>query len=157
MRSPFFYLEIWPQGFQSEVFQVTIRNNTSRKVVVNLKETVIEDEREYVYKPQGLEDFKYKFVTKKMMDMKTKNGMAIARQVMLDEILGPKREVPSGKEVTGFLSFPATSSIVTKLWLKLVLEREPEAAIGAYERVEFRFDYTQDPALRKRQPEIKRT
>ncbi len=156
MRSPFYYLETWEQSFQSEVFQITIKNDTPRNVVVNLDQTVIEDEREYVYRIQEMDDFKYKFFTKKMMDLKTKRGFQMARQILLKSVLGTKREVPPGKTVVGFISFPGTSSIVTKLWVKLILEREPEVIIGSYERVEFRFDFDQDPVLRKKQPPVKR-
>jgi len=156
MRSPFYYLETWEQSFQSEVFQVTIKNDTTRRVIVNLDQTLINDDRKYIYRIQGIDEFKYKFVTKKMMDLKTKRGIQIAKQTLLNEVLGEKREVLPGTSVQGFLSFPGTSSIVTKLWVTLVLEMEPELATASYERVEYRFDFNQDPVARKRQLPMRR-
>jgi hypothetical protein len=155
-RSPFYYLETWPESFQSEVFHVTIKNDTPKNVVVNFKETTLEDEREYRYRPSKIEDFKYKFVTKKYMDLKTKRGMELAPQIMLSGVLGTKRAVASGKTRSGFLPFTVPSARATKVWLTLVLEKEPENPTGAYERTEFRFDYVQDVVLRSTQPAVPR-
>lgn len=155
-RSPFFYLDNWEQTFQSEVFYVTIKNDTPKNVVVNFKETILEDEREYKYLPSTIDDLKYKFVTKRYMDLKTKKGFELAPQIMLGEILGKERLVPSGQSVEGFIPFTTPSTQVEKVWLTVVLEREPEVVTGSYERVEFRFDYIQDTVLRKTQPPVKR-
>ena len=156
MRSPFYYLETWQQGFQSEVFHVTIKNDTPKNVVVSFKETTLEDEREYKYKPLGIDELKYKFVTRKYMDLKTKKGLELASQIMLSGVLGSKRTVSAGETRFGFLPFNVPSSRATKVWLTLVLEKEPENPTAAYERVEFRFDYVQDPVLRRTQPSIPR-
>ncbi len=156
MRSPFFYLETWPQSFQSDVFEVTIKNDTPKKLILNLKETRLEDEREYKYSPLGIEELKYKFVTKKYMDLRTKKGLELARSIILNEALGPQKVIPAGKTVSGFMVFTVPSSQAVKVWLVITLEKEPESATAAYERVQFRFDYVQDVVLRRNQPPVKR-
>jgi hypothetical protein len=156
MRSPFYYEEGWQQGFHSEVFYVTIKNGSSTNVVVDIKEAILEDDREYWYKPLDIGSFEYKFETRKMMDLKTKRGLDIAPQIMLDGALGPSRTVRPGETRGGFLPFNLPSSGATKVWLTVPLEREPENPTGSYERVEFRFDYVQDVVLRRTQPVVKR-
>lgn len=158
-RSIFYYSESWPQAYRTEVFHVTVTNNTPRNVVFSFKESTMEDEREYVYVYQSktaLEDIKYKFVTKKLMDLKTKNSLAHAREILLSEILGKGAIIPPGKTIGGFIYFSTPSTIATKVWLNVVLEKEPEVSTAAYEKVAFRFDYIQDIALLKRQPPVKR-
>jgi hypothetical protein len=76
--------------------------------------------------------------------------------MMLNSVIGEKKMVPPGMTLKGYIPFPGTSSIVTKLWVKLILEKEPETATGSYEKVEFRFDFQQDPVLRKRQLPVRR-
>jgi hypothetical protein len=156
MRSPFYYLETWEQSFKSEVFHVKIENNGPRNITVNLEETIMQDEREYKYNVQTIDEFKFKFVTKKMMDLKTKRGLEEAGWIMLNEIVRSKKTIPPGDSIEGFISFPETSSIVTKPWIKLVVEREPEVVTASYEKIEFRFDFVQDPIVRSKQPPIKR-
>jgi hypothetical protein len=156
MRSPFYYLETWPLGFHTEVFHVTIKNDSPTDVVISLDETTLEDDREYRYTPSKIEDFEYKFATKKYMDLKTKKGLELAPQIMLSSAIGRDRTVSPGETRSGFLPFTAPSSQASKVWLTLVMERAPETATGAYERVEFRFNFIQDPVLRASQPPIKR-
>jgi len=156
MRSPFFYLETWPQAYQSEVFHVKIKNDTSKRVVVDLKETKCYDERQYEYAPTTYDQIKYKFASKSYMDLKTKNGLETAKQILLSELLGPSRLIPAGKEVEGFLPFFTPSTQAEKVWVIVRLEKEPEIATGIYQKVEFRFDFTQDLALRRIQPPTKR-
>jgi len=156
MRSPFYYTEGWKQAFQAEAFYVTIKNDTPKNVIVNLNETTMQDDRDYVFRPKTLDELRYTFVTKKLMDLRTKQGLEMAQQSLLNEMLGQKGQVEPGQTVSGFLSFSTPTMIVTKLWVNLVLEKEPEVATMAYKRVEFRFDYTQDPVLRAKQPTIKR-
>jgi len=150
MRSPFFFVESWEQTYQSEVFHIKITNNTPRRINVLFKRTILEDEREYVYQPMMLDFIKYKFQTKKMMDLKTKNGMAKAREMMLTEILGKSGEIKAGQTVEGFLPFTIPGIQVVKVWLTLAMEKEPEIATKSYEQVSFRFDYIQDLVLRAR-------
>jgi len=156
MRSPFYYLETWEQAFQSEAFYVTIKNDTPRPVVVNFTDTALEDDRKYVYKPLGVTDFVYKFQTKKRMDLKTKRGLDEASRILLNEAIGPKKEVAAGQVVSGYLAFMVPSSQATKVWLTLVLEKAPEVATAAYERVSLRFDFVQDLVRRKTQPAVPR-
>jgi len=151
MRSPFFYLETWAQSFQTDVFHVTITNNSPREVLVVFKETTIEDEREYLYKPTQMDFFTYKFRTKKMMDLKTKRGLEEARYIVLSEVIGPKRAIAPGQTVSGFIPFTVPSTQAHKVWLTLTLEKEPDLATKSYERIQFRFDYVQDLVLRARQ------
>jgi len=155
-RSPFFYLETWSQSMQSEVFHFMIKNDTPRGVLVNFKETKLYDERQYEYIPITLEDLRYKFVSKSYMDLRTKNGLDAAREIMLQEVLGPARLIPAGKMVEGFLPFFTPSTQAEKVWVIITLEKEPETATAAYQKVTFRFDYKQDLALRKIQPPTKR-
>ncbi|MGB9596053.1 MAG: hypothetical protein ACPL7B_07205 [Candidatus Poribacteria bacterium] len=155
-RSPFFYLETWSQSMQSEVFHVRIKNDTPRGVLVNFKETKFYDERKYEYFVVGLDELQYKFVSRHYMDLKTKNGLELAKQILLTEILGPSRLIPAGQSVEGFVPFYTPSSQAEKVWLILVLEKEPEVATAAYQRVDFRFDFKQDLTLRKTQPPTKR-
>lgn len=156
MRSPFYYTEGWKQAFQVEAFYVTIKNDTPRNVIVRFDETTVEDDRDYVLRPKTLDELRYTFVTKKLMDLRTKQGLEMARQSLLNGLLGQKGQVRPGQTVSGFLAFSTPTMIVTKLWVNLVLEKEPEAATKSYERVELRFDYTQDPVLRAKQPTVKR-
>ena len=156
MRSPFYFLESWDQALRTEAFYLTIKNDTPRKVIVTFKESICEDDREYKYKPLEINDFKYKFTIRKMLDLKTKRGLELARRILLNEVLGPKREVPAGKSRSGFLAYPAPSTGAEKVWVTVVLEKEPELATGAYERAEFRFDYIQDRVLRAREPATQR-
>ncbi len=157
MRSPFYYLETWEQSFQNEAFHVTIKNDTPRNVIVVFKDCTLEDEREYTYRPiTSMEDFRYKFVMKKLMDLRTKRGMEIAPQIILSEVLGESDTVPPGQTVSGFIPFNTPSTQAAKVWLTLVLEKEPEAATASYQKVTFRFDYIQDLVLFVRQPAIKR-
>ena len=156
MRSPFFYLETWSQSFQSEAFHVKIKNDTSRGAVVDLKETKLYDERQYEYAPTTYDEIKYKFTSKSYMDLKTKNGLETAKQILLSEVLGPSRLIPAGKEVEGFLPFFTPSTQAEKVWVIVRLEKEPETATGIYQKAEFRFDFTQDLALRRIQPPTKR-
>ena len=156
MRSPFYYLETWEQTFQTEVFHVTIKNDTPRSVLVNLNEATLSDEREYVYKPVERDFYRYKFFTKKMMDLKTKNGMEMLPHIMLENALSGGNTVPAGETRSGFIAFTAPSSQAEKVWIKLVLEKEPEVSTAAYEPVEYEFDYIQDLVLRAKQPAIKR-
>lgn len=155
-RSPFFYLETWPQSMQSEVFYVTIKNDTPRAILVDFKETKLNDERQYQYAPTTLEELRYKFVTKSYMDLKTKQGMERAKEILLQEKLGPSRLIPSGKIAEGFLPFFTPSTQAEKVWLIVALEKEPAVATAVYEKALFRFDYTQDLNLRKTQPPTKR-
>jgi len=155
-RSPFFYLETWPQSMQSEVFHVKIKNDTPRGVLVDFKETKLYDERKYEYFVVTLDDLRYKFVTKSYMDLKTKNGLDIAKQILLMEVLGPSRLIPAGQSAEGFLPFFTPSSQAEKVWLIVVLEKEPEVATAAYQRVDFRYDFKQDLVLRKTQQPTKR-
>lgn len=156
MRSPFYYLETWPLGFHSEVFHVTVKNDAPTDVVVKLDEATLEDDREYRYTPSTIEDFKYRFATKKYMDLKTKRGLELAPQIMLSGAISADSTVPPGETRAGFLPFTAPSSQASKVWLTLVMERAPETPTGSYERMEFRFNYVQDPVLRASQPPIKR-
>ena len=156
MRSPFFYLETWAQSFQSEVFHVTIKNDTPRNVVVDVRKATMEDERKYVSKPQSVEDLKYRFLTKKYMDLKTRNGFALVHEILLSGVLGRDKSISPGETVAGFLPFVIPSSQATKVWLTLILENAPEVPTAAYKKVEFRFDYIQDLVLRKQQPRVKR-
>lgn len=155
-RSPFFYLETWPQSMQNEVFHVKIKNDSPRAVLVDFKETKLYDERKYEYFVVTLDELRYKFVTKSYMDLKTKNGLDIAKQILLTEVLGPSRLIPAGRSTEGFLPFYTPSSQAEKVWLIVVLEKEPEIATAAYKRVDFRFDFRQDLTLRKIQPPTKR-
>jgi hypothetical protein len=155
-RSPFFYLESWAQSMQSEVFHVMIKNDTAKGVVVNFKDTKLYDERKYEYITIMLEELRYKFISKSYMDLKTKNGLDLAKQMLLSEVLGPSRLIPAGKTVEGFVPFFTPSSQAEKVWLILVTEKEPETATANYKRVDFRFDYKQDLALRRIQPPTKR-
>jgi hypothetical protein len=156
MRSPFYYLETWEQTFQTEVFHVTIKNDTPRSVVFDFNQATLSDEREYVYKPVEDDFYKYKFFTKKMMDLKTKNGMEMLPQIMLKNALDKGNTVPAGQSRSGFIAFTAPSSQAEKVWVNLVLEKEPEVSTAAYEPVEYKFDYIQDLVLRAKQPAIKR-
>ena len=156
MRSPFFFVESWEQTYQSEVFHIKIVNNNTRKINVVFKETILEDEREYIYQPMMFDFLKYKFQTKKMMDLKTKNGMEKARRMMLTEILGKSGEIKGGQTVEGFLPFTIPSTQAVKVWLTLSMEKEPEIATKSYEQVSFRFDYIQDLVLRSRLSTIRR-
>lgn len=155
-RSPFFYLETWPQSLQSEVFHVTIKNETPRSITLLVKETTFNDERKYVYTPVSLEDIRYKFTQKQYMDLKTKNGLDLATQILLLEKLGPSATIPAGKEIDGFLSFFPPSSQAEKVWLIITLEREPETPTAIPKKDVFRFDFKQDLVLRKTQPPTKR-
>ena len=155
-RSPFYYLETWSQSFQAEVFHVTIKNDRTKSVVVDFKETSLEDTREYVYKPIEDDFYKYKFVTKKMMDLKTKKGLRLISQIVLKDILGKDGAVPPGETRAGFIPFNTPSTQAETVWLKLVLEKEPEVPTGSYEPIEFKFDYIQDLVLRRIQPSVKR-
>lgn len=155
-RSPFFYLETWSQSMQSEVFHVRIKNDTPRGVIVDFKETKFYDDRKYEYFVVGLEELQFKFVSRHYMDLKTKNGLELAKQILLSEVLGPSGLIPAGQSAEGFLPFYTPSSQAEKVWLILVLEKEPEVATAAYQRVEFRFDFRQDITLRKTQPPTKR-
>jgi len=156
MRSPFYYLETWEEGFRSDVYHVTIKNDTPRKLIVLFDETMVKDERDYIYKPQTFDELKYRYVTKKHMDLKTKRGLVIARQIILSEVLGPKAEIPAGETVEGFLPFNVPSSQATKVNLTIAMEKEPETATGSYEPIEFQFAYIQDLILRAKQPATKR-
>lgn len=156
MRSPFYYLETWEQTFQTEVFHVTIKNDTPRSVLFDFGEATLSDDREYVFKPVERDFYRYKFFTKKMMDLKTKNGMEILPHIMLENALDGGNRVPAGETRSGFIAFTAPSSQAEKLWVTLVLEKEPEVSAAAYEPVEYKFDYTQDLVLRTKQPAIKR-
>jgi hypothetical protein len=156
MRSPFYYLETWEQTFRTEVFHVTVQNDTPRGVVFDFNEATLSDEREYVYKPVEDDFYKYKFFTKKMMDLKTKNGMELLPHLMLENALAQGNTVPAGERRAGFIAFTAPSSQAEKVWVTLVLEKEPEVSTAAYEPVEFEFDYIQDLVLRARQPPVKR-
>jgi hypothetical protein len=155
-RSPFFYLETWPQSMQSEVFHITIKNDTPKGVLVNFKETKLYDERNYEYLVLSLDELRYKFVSKSYMDLKTKNGLEQAKEILLTEVLGPNRLIPAGKTVEGFAPFFTPSSQAEKVWLIFVVEKEPESATANYQRVDFRFDYKQDLTLRRIQPPTKR-
>jgi len=154
-RSPFYYLDTWPQSLQSEVFHVKITNNTPRGVVMNFKETKLYDERQYEYVPTTLEEIHYKFVSKNLQDLKTKHGLEAAPQILLQTILGPKSLIPAGKTMEGFVPFFTPSTMAEKVWLIIVLEKEPETATAAYQKVSFRFDYIQNLTLRKTQPVTK--
>jgi len=156
-RSIFFYTESWEQAYRSEVFHVTITNSAPRNVVFSFQDTTMEDEREYVYKPiTELEDIKYKFVTKKLMDLKTKNSLAGAPRILLNGVLGRTSTIPPGKTMGGFVFFNTPSTIANKVWLNIALDKEAEIATGAYERLLFRFEYIQDLLLLKKQPPVKR-
>jgi len=155
-RSPFFYLDTWNQAAQSEVFYVTIKNDTNRGVVVNFKETTLNDERQYQYTPTSYDDIRYKFVAKSYMDLKTKQGLETAKTILLSETLGPSRLIRAGKTAEGFVPFFTPSAQAEKVWLIITLEKEPEVKTGLYEKVLFRFDYKQDLMLRKSQPPTKR-
>ncbi|MEK7395609.1 MAG: hypothetical protein AAB116_01615 [Candidatus Poribacteria bacterium] len=155
-RSPFFFLETWPQSMQSDVFHIMIKNDTAKGVLVNFKETKLYDERNYEYIVITHEELRYKFVSKSYMDLKTKNGLDQARQTLLTEVLGPNRLIPAGKMVEGYTPFFTPSSQAEKVWLIFVTEKEPESATANYQRVDFRFDYKQDLVLRKTQPPTKR-
>ncbi len=155
-RSPFFYLETWPQSMQSEVFHVTIKNETPRGLTLNVKETTFNDDRKYVYTPVVLDDIRYRFLQKNYMDLKTKNGLELARQILLLEKLGPDAKIPAGKTIDGFLSYFPPSSGAEKVWLIVTLERDPETPTAIPKKEVFRFDFTQDPVLRKTQPPTKR-
>jgi hypothetical protein len=91
-----------------------------------------------------------------MMDLKTKNGMEMLPQIMLENALAQGNTVPAGQTRAGFVAFTAPSSKAQKLWIRLVLEKEPEVSTAAYEPVEYKFDYIQDLVLRAKQPPIKR-
>ena len=157
MRSPFYYQETWEQSYQAEVFHVTITNNTPVGVAVIFGESVMEDEREYIYTPTTrLSDFKDRFSRKQLMDLRTKRGLEKAREILLSEVLGPKNTVPAGKTVAGFLPYPTPSRQAEKLWFTIVLEKEPSTATAAYEKERFRFDFIQDLVLHKRQPGVRR-
>ena len=91
------------------------------------------------------------------MDLRTKEGLRKAPQIMLSGILGPKKQIPAGRTVSGFLLFNTPATKASKIWLDVVLEREPELETAAYEKVKFHFEYIQDPILLKRQPATKRT
>ena len=158
MRSPFYFLETWEQAYSSEVFHVAITNNTPRNIVIVFKETTMEDEREYKYNTViDIQDIKYKFFTKGLMDLRTKRGLQIAPQIMLYGKVGRKALIAPGQTVDGFLAYPTPSTQAEKIWLNVVLEKEPETMTASYEKVRFRFDYVQDRLLRKRQPATKRT
>jgi len=150
-RSPFFYLGTWSQSFQSEAFWVTIKNDTPRGVVVNFKETKLYDERKYEYVPTELDELEYRFRTKGYFDLKAKNGLELARQILLMAVLGPKRLVPAGKTVGGFIAFYTPSKQAATVWLIITLEKEPELATAAYEKLSYRYDFVQNLALRTTQ------
>lgn len=149
-RSPFFFIESWEQTYQTEVFHVKITNNTPRKINLLFKKTILEDEREYTYVPMEFDFIKYKFQSKRLMDLMGKRGIELARRIMLTEILGKKGEIPAGKTVEGFLPFTIPSTQAVKVWLTLFMEKEPEIATKSYDQVSFRFDYIQDLVLRSR-------
>lgn len=149
-RSIFFFIESWEQSYQTEVFYITIKNDNPRKINILFKDTILEDEREYVYKPVMLDFIKYKFQTKKMMDIKTKNGLDRAGELLLTERLGTSGEIGGGQTVEGFLPFTIPSTQAEKVWLTIAMEKEPEVVTRAYEQVSFRFDYIQDLVLRAR-------
>ena len=122
------------------------------------KEITLQDERDYVYRVvTDMNDFKYKFATKQMMDLRTKRGLQIAPQIILSEKLGERAEIQAGETVDGFIPFTTPSTQAEKMWLNIVVEKEPETATASYEKVTFRFDYIQDLVLLKRQPATKRT
>ncbi|MGQ9609315.1 MAG: hypothetical protein ACUVWN_08435 [bacterium] len=155
-RSPFFYLETWPQSLQSEVFHVTIQNETPKSLTLNVKETTFNDDRKYIYQAITLDDIRYKFLQKSYMDLKTKNGLELATQILLLEKLGPNAIIPAGKTIDGFLAFFPPSSQAEKVWLIVTLEREPETPTAIPKKEVFRFDFAQDLVLRKTQPPTKR-
>jgi hypothetical protein len=155
-RSIFFFVESWEQAYQSEVFYITIKNDTTREVNLLFKETVLQDEREYTYQPMDLDFIKYKFQARKMMDLKTKNGLDKANEMLLTEKLGKSGNIPPGQTVEGFLPFTIPSTRAEKVWLILAMEKEPEIATRSYEQIKFRFDYVQDLVLRSRIETIRR-
>ena len=157
MRSPFYYLETWEQPYQAEVFYVTITNNTPTKAIVIFKDSIMEDEREYEYTPTTrFSDFRDRFLRKQLMDLRTKRGLEKAREILLSELIRPKSIIPAGKTVAGFIPYPTPSRKAEKIWLNIVLEKEPEAPTAAYEKVRFRFDFIQDLVLHARQPTVRR-
>ncbi|MFC1718626.1 hypothetical protein ACFL6S_33550 [Candidatus Poribacteria bacterium] len=157
-RSPFYYLEIWEQAYKSEAFHVTITNNTPRNVVFSFKDSIMEDEREYEYNTiTDIQDLRYRFVTKRLMDLRTKKALELAPQIMLVGKLHEGNTIPPGQTVDGFLLYTTPSTIAEKVWLNVVVEKEPESRTAAYEKVRFRFPYTQDRVLLKRQPPMKRS
>jgi len=156
MRSPFFYLETWDPSKQSEVFHVTIKNETPKWVVLDEDNTKLYDDRKYQYNITPLETLRYKFVAKQYMDLKTKNGLEIAPQILLLEKLGPKKLISANTTVDGFLPYYTPSTIAEKVWLIVTLEKEPVSQTAVAEKVNFRFDYSQDLTLRKTQPPTKR-
>lgn len=157
MRSPFYYQVSWEQSFQTEVFHVTIKNDNPTKLVVLFRETIMKDERDYVYRPiTRLEDLKYKFMMKQMMDLRTKRGLDIAKELILSEVVGPNAEVPAGATVQGFIPYTTPSSQAEKIWLTILMDKEPESATASYERLTFNFDFIQDLNLLTRQPPDKR-
>jgi len=158
MRSPFYYLETWAQSFQTEAFHVTITNNTPRNVVVAFEDITMTDDRDYEYNTiTDLKDIRYKFVSRKLMDMRTKNGLQKATEIMLSSKLGKKNQILPGKSMGGFVIFNTPSKQSVKIQLKIVVEKEPEVRTAAYEKVVYMFDYIQDLILLKRQPATKRT
>ncbi len=147
-RSPFYFLEAWEQSYQSEVFHVTLTNNTPRGAAVVFKESIMEDEREYVYvTTTRLQDFKDRFLRKQVMDLRTKKGLKVAPQIILSSILGPKHIVPAGKTIGGFIPYPTPSRQAEKIWLTIVMEKEPATPTAAYEKVTFRYNFIQDLIL----------
>ena len=157
MRSPFYYLDTWEQSNQNEAFHVTIKNDNKTKVVILFKECIMEDAREYVYRPvPRIDDYEYKFRMKNMMDLRTKRGLEAARQILLSEILKPRNEVLGGQTRSGFIAYTTPSTKAEQVWLTVVMEKEPEAATASYERLSFKFDFVQDLVLFKRQPAVRR-
>jgi hypothetical protein len=152
MTSPFYYKESWKQSEKLDVFYVTIQNNSKRKIIVDVTKFYMMDNRENKYISATYDFLIERFRMRRMMDVSVRNGLAKAREILLEKRLPADNTIKPGEKVEGFVPFTMSVLRAQKLFVHIPITFVPEKPTGRYEGVEFVFHFKHDPAIRSAQP-----
>ena len=163
--SPFFETEALHQGDKTDVFYVKIENKSPQKVIFKVQGRrardfggstavcEIADKKENRFPALSYADLEQRLrYMKKVGGMYVKNGLQIARQILL-ELQIPDDEIQPGESAEGFLPFQELKLNTRELEVIIPLEKAPpEGTAGRYQNVVFRFPFEHSESIRHAQP-----
>lgn len=163
--SPFVETEALHQGDKTDVFYVKIENNSPQKVIFKVRGRrvtdvgratavcEIADKKENRFQALSYTDLEQRLrYMKKFSGLYAKNGLQIARQILLERQI-PDNEIQPGTSAEGFLPFQELKLNTRELEVIIPLEKAPpEGTAGRYQNVVFRFPFIHSESIRHAQP-----
>ena len=153
--SPFYESEALHQGDKTDVFYVKISNNAPRNVTFDVRKAMMIDQGENLYGGMEYKDLKERLLyMARVGGLMVKNGLAMARQVLLEKQIGDKKKgIPPGESIEGYLPFAQMKMNAETLEVIIPVEIAPPKNTAARPKLlTFKFPFAHDRTIRIAQP-----